>query len=256
MPKAFEKRREAWQQMMTGNAVLRGLRSAVRGGSVDRAEGLLDEWQEFLEVEGEPYQTQRTMLRAAVACARIAALNCQASAELLTLLHWFHPAAELPDGQDIHIPPSGDFEWRQLVLGGLLAVRWRPPLCAGWVLDVLDWMRDGSRRAVRSQNVWALLAMDYGVPARLTVELLGDLSGGDFYPDPATMMFVVRDDTFRQAEQNAVSLVRAEGLWPAGGRADVRWRIERLDGKSLAGVKGGSAGGAFALSLAKLFAGG
>jgi hypothetical protein len=256
MPKAFEKRREAWQRITTGNAVLRGLRSAVRGGSIDRVERLLEEWQEFLEVEGETYQTQRTMLRAAVVCARIAALNCQARAELPALLRRFNPAAELPDGQVGLAPPSVDSEWRQLVRCGLLAMRWRPPLCTGWALDVLGWMRDGSRRAARSQSVWALLAVNYGVPARLTVELLEDLSSGDFYPDPATMMFVVRDDAFQQAEQTAVSLVRAEGLWPAGGVADVRWRIERLDGKLLAGIKGGSAGGAFALALAKLFAGG
>jgi len=97
-----------------------------------------------------------------------------------------------------------------------------------------------------------------GVVATLTLELMPrgkpmPKPGDDeaLYPIPE-LAFVQRANGFPEAEKSACQYVRGEGLWPKG--FDVRWSLDRRDGKPLPPVlEGNSLGGAFALGLAKLF---
>lgn len=89
-----------------------------------------------------------------------------------------------------------------------------------------------------------------GVVADLKLELVSDGSQALY---PATQLaFARRDPGFRRAEAHARAW--ALDLWPR--ESDVRWSLARRDGQPLqALLSGDSAGGAFALGLAKLFVG-
>jgi len=129
------------------------------------------------------------------------------------------------------------------------------PLTPAEARDALSAFAGQTRLAVRSESISVLLIVsDRGVTAELTLEQLAGEGNSALYPDPAAMAFVTREQTFQEAEQNALAHLRAEGVWKDGG-PDVRWRLLRKDSRPLTYLEGGSAGGAFALGLAKLFAG-
>jgi hypothetical protein len=88
-----------------------------------------------------------------------------------------------------------------------------------------------------------------GVVAVLTLELIP--SGvGDFYP--VHELAFLRDADFQQAEANASATVKATGLWLPD--RDVRWRLQRRDGKPITALAGPSMGAAFALGISRLCA--
>jgi len=127
-------------------------------------------------------------------------------------------------------------------------------LVPGLLHDLVEELGTGHiRQPMWSQSMPALLidrVRDTGVVATLTLELM---SAGNqtLYPVPACL-FVDRDAAFCQAAIAACEHVLQTGLWPQGW--DVRWHVQRRDGKPLLPLTGPSMGGAFALGLVKLLA--
>jgi hypothetical protein len=90
---------------------------------------------------------------------------------------------------------------------------------------------------------------DTGVLAELTLELL-DQGNGALYPDPECMSFVLCHDFFLKAVDTARLHSDLASLW--NNSFDVRWKLTRQDRKTVYELDGCSAGGAFALGLARL----
>ncbi len=108
------------------------------------------------------------------------------------------------------------------------------------------------RQAERDLSMTVLLvdtARNEGVVATLTLELLPSGSG-EFYPAPE--LAFLRDEDFRQAEDNARAALAQTGF--ADHHHDVRWRLQRRDNKPLTSLSGPSLGAAFALGIGKLCA--
>ncbi len=108
------------------------------------------------------------------------------------------------------------------------------------------------RQAERDLSMAVLLvdmARNEGVVATLTLEMLPDGSG-ELYPAPAFAF--LRDDDFRQAEDNARAYLEQTSF--ANKHKDVRWRLQRRDNKPLTSLSGPSMGAAFALGIGKLCA--
>ena len=109
------------------------------------------------------------------------------------------------------------------------------------------------RLAQRSLSLTTLLvdmARNEGVTAVLTLELIQEGSG-DFYPVPE--LAFLRDADFQQAEINARAAVHTITHWPPV--SDVRWRLQRRDGKPLTNLSGPSLGASFSLGICTLLAG-
>lgn len=109
------------------------------------------------------------------------------------------------------------------------------------------------RQAERDLTMTVLLvdtARNEGVVATLTLELLTSGSG-EFYPVPE--LAFLRDDDFRQAEDNARAVL-AQTSFTDPYHYDVRWRLQRRDTKPLTSLSGPSLGAAFALGIGKLCA--
>lgn len=109
------------------------------------------------------------------------------------------------------------------------------------------------RQAERDLAMTVLLvdmARNEGVVATLTLEMLPDGSG-ELYPTPAFAF--LRDDDFRQAEDNARAYLEQTSF--ADTHKDVRWRLQRRDNKPLTSLSGPSLGAAFALGIGKLCTG-
>lgn len=107
------------------------------------------------------------------------------------------------------------------------------------------------RETERDLSMTVLLvdtARNEGVVASLTLELLPHGSG-EFYPAPE--LAFLRDDDFRQAEENARALAQTRF---ADHHHDIRWRLRRRDTKPLTSLSGPSLGAAFALGIGKLWA--
>jgi hypothetical protein len=93
------------------------------------------------------------------------------------------------------------------------------------------------------------IARNEGVVATLTLELMPDGNGG-LYPIPE--LALIRDTDFRRAEDEARVCGEEVELWQKG--RDVRWRLQRRDGKPIVNLTGPSLGAAFTLGIVKLFA--
>jgi hypothetical protein len=121
----------------------------------------------------------------------------------------------------------------------------------GFCRDLVLLLSDASlRQAERTTTMTVLLvdtARNEGVTAVLTLELMSDGSGA-LYPAPE--LAFLRDADFQQAEANAGAAISAAGLWTPD--TDVRWRLQRRDGKPLTSLSGPSLGAAFALGVSKL----
>jgi hypothetical protein len=124
----------------------------------------------------------------------------------------------------------------------------------GFCRDLIQALRgEPLRKAERELSLTVLLvdtARNEGTGATLTLEVILD-GGGEFYAVPE--LAFLRDKDSRQAEDEARACVEGTGLWRKDW--DVRWRLQRRDGKPLAALSGPSIGAAFALGLAKLCAG-
>lgn len=129
---------------------------------------------------------------------------------------------------------------------------WLPDLGTAWAQDVIAILHGQPRPVAQTESIGVLLVSNGGAVARLTLSQLAGAGQAQLYPDPVTLSFVYRDEAFRQAEQQAVAYIRRQGLWPVGAGVDIRWQLVRQDGQPLTRLAGGSAGGAFALALARL----
>lgn len=127
----------------------------------------------------------------------------------------------------------------------------------GLFLDLIFEFESGKvRPPFRTQSITGVLideadALQAGVMVAITLEAIQD-GDGSFYPAPEFSLLSL-DPAFRNGLENSLRMVRDTlGIWRDG--YDVRWRIDRRDGKDLSStLKGGSAGGAFALALSKVF---
>jgi hypothetical protein len=108
------------------------------------------------------------------------------------------------------------------------------------------------RSAEREVCIMTLLvdtARNEGVVATLTLELLTD-GQGELYPTPE--LAFLRDADFQQAEATACAALQATPFW--SHHHDVRWRLQRRDGKPVTNLSGPSMGAAFALGMGRLLA--
>jgi hypothetical protein len=124
----------------------------------------------------------------------------------------------------------------------------------GFCRDLMLALSDSPLRPVRQSLSLTTLLVDVarneGVTAVLTLELIKEGSG-DFYPVPE--LAFLRDADFQQAETNARAAVHTITQWPPS--YDVRWRLQRRDGKPLTNLSGPSLGAAFSLGVSVLLAG-
>jgi hypothetical protein len=125
---------------------------------------------------------------------------------------------------------------------------------SGFCRDLTRALADSPLRpAKRDLSLTTLLvdiARNEGVTAVLTLELVAE-GAGDFYPIPE--LAFLRDADFQQAEINAHSAVHTVTQWSPS--YDVRWRLQRRDGKPLTNLSGPSLGAAFSLGISTLLAG-
>ena len=124
---------------------------------------------------------------------------------------------------------------------------------SGFCRDLIRVLSDSPLRpAKRDLSLTTLLvdmARNEGVTAVLTLELIMD-GIGDFYPVPE--LAFLRDADFQLAEANARAAVHTVTHWPSS--YDVRWRLQRRDGKALTNLSGPSLGAAFSLGISTLLA--
>lgn len=108
-----------------------------------------------------------------------------------------------------------------------------------------------TEREVSLNTLLVDTARNEGMLTTLTLGLVPD-GNGDLYPTPAFAF--IRDATFCQAENDAREWLEHAGLAPE--KHDIRWQLQRHDGKPFVNLTGPSMGAAFALGMAKLLAGG
>ena len=127
------------------------------------------------------------------------------------------------------------------------------PLPRGFCCDLMRALvGEPLRTAARSVSLSVLLvdtARNEGVEATLSLARLAD-GEKEWYCVPE--LAFLRDTEARQAEDHARAYVARTGLWQQ--EWDVRWQVQRRDGKPLVTLSGPSLGAAFALGLAKLCA--
>ncbi len=248
------KREYAWERLTSGDHLFCALREAVQSGLVDQAAAWLNTWQPVIEHQDMLRQRQWENIRRLLVCTHLAALNRETAALLPHWLGELDSTLELPAESECCAAAANAAEWRQFLRTQINRVAWFPSLNAAWAWDAVTALMDTPRPMARSECIGVLLVSGGGVIAQLTLELLADEGNSLLYPDPITMACVVREPNFQEAEQNAVAYIHAQGLWRETPPVDVCWKLTRQDGKPLAHLEGGSAGGAFALGLAKLFA--
>ena len=248
MPTNYEARNEAWKQLTESNGLFQGLYAAMAGDMVDKAADLLTEWYEIYIQYDNASLREWEIAHAMLTCTQIATLNATNAEHLTKLIHQVDPQTEVPDAAVYQDKQN----WRSVVRSCLEHLSWPQQTSAIWAWDIICTMWDSPCLIAQSQDIAVLLVVgNDGVTATLTIELLADEGSGLFYPDPATMSFVTRGETFTQSERNAVAYVRSMGLWGDDSKSDIRWKVTRRDGKSLTSLQGGSLGAAFALGLAK-----
>lgn len=119
------------------------------------------------------------------------------------------------------------------------------------VLTLSDSPLRPAQRRLSLTTLLVDMARDEGVTAVLTLELIMQEGSGDFYPVPE--LAFLRDADFQQAEINARIAARTVIQWSPS--YDVRWRLQRRDGKPLTNLSGPSLGAAFSLGISTLLAG-
>ena len=114
------------------------------------------------------------------------------------------------------------------------------------------------RPVANSESIYVPLVLSgngSGSIITLLFDVMADPGTGDFYPDPRWMSFIERDEQYREAENNALDIMKREVGWPGNGTSDIRWRLTRTGSNPLHMVQQGSAGGAYAIALLKLAVG-
>ena len=233
-----------WDKLFVGDNLFQGLLQLDPSSTDDVAATIEQCNKDAQEGDKRPEWEWITAV-GLITCAQIADLTERTPERLLQLLLKLNPQAQVTD--------RSDSDWQQFVRTSLYQFPWPKPLNAEWAWDAVTAFWKDRRKVLRSVQMTILLVEgNLGTTADLTLVLIGE-GQGTLYPDPETMSFVLRGDTFLQAEQNAIAFVRKQGLWPK--TEDVRWKITRKSHKPILELDGGSAGGAFALGIAKLMTG-
>jgi hypothetical protein len=177
-----------------------------------------------------------------ITCARIAALAENTPENLQEILHRLNPQAQ--------VPANLDSDWQSFVRSSIYQFVWPKPLSPKWAWDAVAAFGKTPRKVLQTIKIaLLLLENNIGITADLTLELI-EAGEGILYPNPQTMSFVLCGESFHQSEQNTIAFLREQGLWPK--TKDVRWTITKKSLEPIFEINGGSAGGAFALGLAKL----
>jgi hypothetical protein len=142
----------------------------------------------------------------------------------------------------------------------LRALAGHPGLPPSQVIDLLDHLCRKPLRQATANVMLPVLVLEHpgepgalggrGVVLKLCLDRLAP-GDGALYPHPG-IAFIFLDAAFVKAMENARQTVARLGLWPVDH--DVRWAVSRSDGHRLLALSGPSAGAAFALGIAKLFA--
>jgi hypothetical protein len=237
-----------WPDLLQGGRLFTELR-ALHPEELPEAARILEKCSNDPRLKLHPQQ--QVMLQTVLACAQIAALDHYNYQRLKAQLRLIDPTIELPEAfqKQLERVPSG--QWSQVLHSALHYVNWTPPLCTAWAWDTILRFWKYDRQVVHHQHITLLLVdgKNQGVAADLVMELLAK-GNGEFYPDPGNMWYPAQRPDFQQALEKACELVSNRGLWPT--RQDIRWSVARQDGGPLDVLDGGSAGAAFALTLAKL----
>lgn len=175
-------------------------------------------------------------------CAQVAYLMERTPKRLLELFRKISPQAQ--------ISANLDSNWQDFVRTSLYQFLWPKPLSSEWAWDTVAAFGKTPRRVLKRAKIAVLLLENNaGITADLTLELIEE-GRGTLYSNPETMSFVLCGEDFLQSEQNAIAFLHEEKLWPKSN--DIRWMITRKSYEPIFEINGGSAGGAFALGLAKL----
>jgi hypothetical protein len=247
---SFATREPTWEKLFQGDTLFVEIK-ALHPADLEPTIALIEKCQQTLH----PKLTSDlwSVVCAVLACARIAILDEHSYTELSGLLEGFSPVAEIPKELPAPERPPDKMTWVNLLRTSLDRLSWQSPLSASWAWDAITCFQKNQRKEIARQRLTLLLleSTDQGFTAELTLDLLED-GAGTLYPDPETMAFVGLDNTFLQSVGNAQAVVQRVNLWSSNH--DIRWKIERSDGSPFYYLRGGSAGGAFALTLSKLFA--
>ena len=121
--------------------------------------------------------------------------------------------------------------------------------CCDLTQELLGVPPRATEREVSLNTLLVDTARNEGMLTTLTLGLVPD-GNGDLYPTPAFAF--IRDATFCQAENDAREWLKHTSLTPK--ERDIRWQLQRHDGKPFVQLTGPSMGAAFGLGMAKLLA--
>jgi hypothetical protein len=241
-------RQSNWSKLFQGDTLFTELK-ALRPEELEQTIQRLESYQQSLpnKLPAEQWQAVRLVL----ICAQIANLDEYSYAKLPGLLKGFDLPGEGPAFEMERFASLARAEWPGFLEEALKRLVWPAPLNAAWARDTIACFWKNCRQPIRSQRVTLLLLDEdeQGFTADLSLDLLEN-GNGTLYPDPESMSFVRLSESFLESIQRArAAVLQMEGRLEG---EDVRWKIERQDGKTLSCLEGGSAGGAFALALVKL----
>ena len=242
--RSYAWRKITWDKLFQGDALFTELK-ALPISELPQAIQQIHTCQQTLpnRLPADLWQTANAVLT----CAEIASLDRYTIPGLPALLAKIDPSApafEVDSDLDAQT-------WPAYLRQRLGQIAWPAQTGPSWGWDTVTCFWKKQRPAESSQRITLLLLdeREQGMTAELFLELLQD-GRGTLYPDPETMSFVSLKDSFQESLREAVRLAQAQDVWP--GERDIRWRIERQDGRPLTALDGGSAGGAYALGLLKL----
>jgi hypothetical protein len=242
-------RQSNWNKLFLGSTLFTEIK-ALNPIDLESALSRLEMYQQSLpnKLSEEKWRIAKVIFT----CARIANLDSYSYKKLPDLLQTSNLSGEMLTHDSADFDKFNQDSWFTFIRGVLEGLTWFNPISAAWAWDTLNHFWKRPRKEINSQRLTLLLlGKDHaGITADLTLDLLDD-GDGTLYPDPETMSFVTQGDKFIESQQNAINAIQQRGTWAY--HKDVRWKIERQDGKPIQVLDGGSAGATFALGLSKLY---
>jgi len=232
-----------WDKLFVGHTLFQEL-SQLDPARMDEAMATLEEIHADAQEGDQRSDWEGNTVLSLVTCAQVASLRERTPKRLQQILRKLNP--------QLHISENSDTSWPNMVRESLYQLSWPSSLTAEWAWDAVTNFGKTPRNVLHTIKIAVLLLeRNVGITADLTLALIEE-GQGVLYPDPETMSFVLGGEEFLQSGKNAVAFVREQGLWPK--TKDVRWMIVRRSPEPMFEIHGGSAGGAFALGLARLLA--
>ena len=244
-------RQSNWSKLFLGSTLFTEIK-ALNAVELESALSRLEIYQQSLP--NKLSEEKWRIAQAIFTCARVANLDSYSYTKLPHLLQSINLPGKILELDSANLDKFNQGSWSTLLKGALANLTWFSPLSAAWAWDAINHFMKSPRKEINSQRLTLLLLGEdsEGITADLTLDLL-DEGDGTLYPDPETMSFVDFGEKFLESQQNAIHAIHKRGRWAKD--KDVRWKIERQDGKPLRVLDGGSAGATFALGLSKLYAG-